>query len=197
MSKAPQGTTYRDRVMGLAKLPRERIKRAPKNWRTHNDKQRGALRGLLSDIGIAGTELVWIPSDHARAQLRAAASFEAWLSTYDGPVQLIDGHLRHETLLQLQPVIVTDLDESEAALLLATFDPVSALAGRDDSLLAELLDLAKPRAKGAVELIEELRAIVKPPPPPDFQPGTEEEQGQLDKVKQIKCPSCGHEFARG
>lgn len=30
--------------------------------------------------------------------------------------------------------------------------------------------------------------------PNDFEPGTEDEQGQLDKKKPVKCPECGHEF---
>jgi hypothetical protein len=30
--------------------------------------------------------------------------------------------------------------------------------------------------------------------PPDFQPGTEDEQGGLDRKRSVKCPGCGHEF---
>jgi ParB-like chromosome segregation protein Spo0J len=28
----------------------------------------------------------------------------------------------------------------------------------------------------------------------DFQPGTEDDQGKLDELAPIICPSCGHEF---
>ena len=39
---------------------------------------------------------------------------------------------------------------------------------------------------------EEIKALM----PPDFQPGTEEEQGKLDQLdpKWIACPHCGKEF---
>ena len=29
---------------------------------------------------------------------------------------------------------------------------------------------------------------------PNFEPGTEEDQGRLDEKKPVKCPECGHEF---
>lgn len=30
--------------------------------------------------------------------------------------------------------------------------------------------------------------------PKNFEPGTEEDQGQLDRKKPVECPACGHEF---
>ena len=31
-------------------------------------------------------------------------------------------------------------------------------------------------------------------PDPDFEPGTEDDQGKLDEKKKTMCPECGHEF---
>jgi hypothetical protein len=31
---------------------------------------------------------------------------------------------------------------------------------------------------------------------PDFSPGTEDEQGQLDEIDPIKCPKCGHSWKK-
>ena len=31
---------------------------------------------------------------------------------------------------------------------------------------------------------------------PNFAPGSEDEQGRLDRLKPITCPNCGHEFQR-
>lgn len=30
--------------------------------------------------------------------------------------------------------------------------------------------------------------------PPNFEPGSEEEQGKLDEKKPVECPNCGHKF---
>jgi site-specific DNA-methyltransferase (adenine-specific) len=61
---------------------------------------------------------------------------------YEGPegLTLIDGHARQELAADEEiPVLVLDLDEAEAKLLLATFDPLGAMAGTDSEALAALL----------------------------------------------------------
>ncbi|MEK9647408.1 MAG: hypothetical protein VW547_17865, partial [Alphaproteobacteria bacterium] len=145
--KKPAATTraalFRDRVKGLARLPAARIEGAAKNFRTHDDRQRRALDGVLAEVGIAGAAVAWVPDGEARERLAAVdgpEAFAAWLASFTGKVRLIDGHLRRERLAaQGQPVLVTDLDEREAAKALATFDAVSNLAGVDAELLASLL----------------------------------------------------------
>ncbi len=77
----------------------------------------------------------------------------------DGTLELIDGHLRAETAPDaVVPVLVLDVDEREAAQLLATFDPLSALAGVDtgalESLLAEI-DFAEPALRLLAESLLE------------------------------------------
>ena len=158
----PPPTAFRDRIKGLARLPGDRIEPAAKNFRTHDDRQRGALRGLLTEIGIAGAGVVWIPDPKARAALRKVDSpdaFGAWLAAFSGKARLIDGHLRREELAsQDVPVLVTDLDGPEAAKALATFDAVSDLAGVDAALLASLLgDIGAPSEEGTADLLSELR----------------------------------------
>ncbi len=64
--------------------------------------------------------------------------------TPDGGLLLIDGHLRAETTPDQEvPVLILDVDEAEADKLLATLDPLSAMAGADDAKLAELLQSVK------------------------------------------------------
>src|SRR5262249_2234228 len=89
--------TFRDRVKGLARLPAARVRPSGQNFRTHGQQQRRVLRGLLAEIGIAGAVLGWVPDAAARARL-STEPFDTWLASYDGPVQLIDGHLRREEL---------------------------------------------------------------------------------------------------
>lgn len=92
----------------------------PKNWRTHPKAQQDALRGLLADVGIAGAVL-------AR-------------KLPDGSLMLIDGHLRAETMPdQKIPVLVLDVNEAEADKLLATLDPIAAMAESDAGRLDTLL----------------------------------------------------------
>ena len=61
----------------------------------------------------------------------------------DGRLELIDGHLRAETTPTTDvPVLIVDLDDREAALLLAVHDPLSALAETDEALLKSIVAAA-------------------------------------------------------
>lgn len=54
---------------------------------------------------------------------------------------LIDGALRREEMgTQSVPVLITDLTEAEADLLLAVFDPIAAMAETDKKQLESLLN---------------------------------------------------------
>lgn len=124
----------RDRIRGLARLAPERIRPNPRNWRTHPEAQRDALKGVLADVGIADAVLVVPCSPGGLASLLAAGpdGFGPWLMAYRGDFMLVDGHLRTETITgQPVPALVLDLDEREQAEVLATFDPVGDLAGMD------------------------------------------------------------------
>lgn len=111
--------TIRDRVKELRRVPAGSLIPNPRNWRTHPKAQREALRGVLAEIGFAGALLV--------------------RETPDG-LMLIDGHLRAETTPDsIVPVLVLDVTEEEADKILASFDPLSAMAGADSEALAALL----------------------------------------------------------
>lgn len=111
----------RDRIKELRRVKAGELAPNPLNWRTHPKEQADALRGLLAEVGFAGAVL-------AREQA-------------DGTLQLIDGHLRAETVGHDTeiPVLVLDVTEAEAAKILATYDPLGAMAGADDGKLAALL----------------------------------------------------------
>ena len=58
----------------------------------------------------------------------------------DGSLELIDGHARAEICgSENVPVLVLDVNEDEAAKLIATYDPIGAMAEADKSKLEELL----------------------------------------------------------
>jgi len=158
----------RNRIKGLRHVPASELRPSPKNWRTHPKAQQEALRGILAEVGIAGAAI--------------ARELE------DGSLELIDGHLRAETLPnETLPVLVLDVDETEAAKLLATYDPLGAMAEADavkldailrevdtgsealQEMLAGLADDAGLYQDGDKEIIED--EAPEPPVVPVTQPG--------------------------
>lgn len=115
----------RDRIRELRRVPASDLLPNPKNWRTHPKAQQDALRGVLAEVGMADACL-------AR-------------ELPDGSLMLIDGHLRAETAADATvPVLVLDVTEAEADKILATLDPLAAMAEQDSEVLASLFkDLAE------------------------------------------------------
>jgi ParB-like chromosome segregation protein Spo0J len=110
----------RDRIRELRRVRASELRPNPRNWRTHPQAQRDALCGVLAEVGYADALLV--------------------RELPDGSLELIDGHLRAETTPDMEvPVLILDLDESEAAKLLALHDPLVAMAEANDEMLAELI----------------------------------------------------------
>ncbi len=90
------------------------------NFRTHPKPQADALSGVLSEVGFVQSVVVNQRSGH-----------------------LIDGHLRvglaQERGEESIPVVYVDLDEREEMLILATLDPIGAMAGVDSEALDALM----------------------------------------------------------
>lgn len=136
----------RDRIVELVRVPANSLRPNRLNWRSHPTQQADALRGILAEVGIAGAVLA-----------RRLA---------DGSLELVDGHLRAETLgAEPVPVLVLDVTEQEAAKLLATYDPIGDLAGADAGLLSQLLAEADLQAPALLQLADELAAAHAPAEP--------------------------------
>ena len=113
----------RDRIVELRRVPASELRPNPKNWRTHPQAQADALKGVLAEIGIADAVLARVMED--------------------GTLMLLDGHLRVETMGdQIIPVLILDVNESEGDKVLATLDPLAAMAEADkvklDAILREV-----------------------------------------------------------
>ena len=109
----------KDSIKELRRVKASELIPNPKNWRTHPVAQQDALKGVLEEVGYADALI-------AR-------------ETPDG-LMLVDGHLRAETTPDAYvPVLVLDINEEESDLILATLDPLAAMAGRDDARLDDLL----------------------------------------------------------
>jgi hypothetical protein len=127
----------RDRIKDFRRVRASELRPNAKNWRTHPDEQKDALRGVLAEIGYADALL-------AR-------------ELPDGHLELIDGHLRAETTPDaMVPVLVLDVSEAEADVILATLDPLAGLAGRDESALASLLETVETQNEAVQKMLDEL-----------------------------------------
>jgi hypothetical protein len=158
---------FQNRIRGLVDLPGTRVLPTAKNFRLHPDRQRSVLRGMLAHIGIVDTVLVRPADPEALEALRAlkpadARGFAKWSAGYAGDFVLVDGHLRAEEIRdQALSALVLDLDEPEAAAVLATFDPVGDLAGFDRAKYLALTRELVFENKDVRALVDELSAADK------------------------------------
>jgi len=164
----------RDRIVDFRRVSASTLRANPKNWRRHPDSQRRALQAVLDSVGIADALIAY--------------------ETPDG-LTLIDGHLRQDmTGDQEMPVLVLDLTDAEADTVLATLDPLAAMAEADKDALLALMSSIETDNADLMGLFEAL-ANDERLPMPDFQPTDSESQSRLDQAVPITCPECGHEFA--
>lgn len=115
------GSAWRNRVVGFTEKPANQFTANALNFRRHPNAQREAFRGVLAEIGFAGAVLENVRTGN-----------------------LLDGHLRIEEALSADeltpiPCVQVDLSEEEEKLLLATYDPLSAMAVHDSETLEILL----------------------------------------------------------
>ena len=145
----------RDRIKRFVRVPASSVKPSPSNWRTHPTAQADALKGVLAELGFAGAVLVRELPDES--------------------LEAIDGHLRLETMGERDvPVLVTDLDEAEAKKLLATYDPIGAMAECNDRALDGLMNSVTFSDKAVNELLDGMR------------PSLVEGWGHIDRTKPCK-----------
>lgn len=160
-----------NRVKELRMIRAGDLVRNPKNWRKHPDRQRRAVQTMLELVGYAD----------------ALISRE----TPEG-LELIDGHLRASLDDdQLVPVLVTDITDEEADQVLASLDPLAAMAEPDHNKLDRLLqDIARQGNEAIDALMKKTHQI---PAPEDFTP-VDMPETRLDRRAPVTCPKCRHEF---
>jgi hypothetical protein len=149
----------------------------PRNWRQHPEYQRAALKGVLDEVGFASVLVAYEDEDGLR---------------------LIDGHLRAETEPDLQvPVAVLDVTAAEAEKILATFDPIAAMARPNQDVLLDLLSDATFGDKAVNDMLmalangAEFNVLDQPIAPDDFK---EFDEGI---ETQHSCPKCGYVWSGG
>lgn len=143
----------------------------PMNWREHPEDQRRAIESVLDSIGwVDSVKVVKMP---------------------DGRFLIVDGHLRADVSGDAEiPVTVLDLTPEEVDVVLATFDPLGAMAVSNKTMLAAV---AK---RVGDNLTADLQAVI------NRVVGQLEEKTRVVEFRDLsqpqvlahKCPKCGFAF---
>jgi len=114
----------------------------PRNWRIHPLSQQDALKGVLEEVG-------WVQ--------------QVIVNRRTG--NLIDGHLRCQLAAregaQTIPVVYVDVSEDEEALVLATLDPIAAMAATDKQKLDELFAGIESENENVRKMMDDIAAKEK------------------------------------
>lgn len=128
---------WANRIVGHAEVPPRELVPNPKNWRKHPKFQRKSMVGVLTEVG-------WVQ--------------DIIVNKRTG--NLIDGHLRLELSIEkgmpFVPVKYVDLSQEEEDEILATFDPISALAQTDKTNLAKLVADMTPSDGDMANLLDKI-----------------------------------------
>jgi DNA modification methylase len=130
--------TWQSRIIGEGVEDPNQLLANPANWRIHPQAQQDALSGVLDEVG-------WIQ----RVIVNQRTGF------------VLDGHLRVALAITRGeaevPVVYVDLSPDEERLVLATLDPLGAMAVADGELLRDLLGEVQTESAAVVELLASLR----------------------------------------
>jgi hypothetical protein len=148
---------WRNRIVGSGEAAPDELLANPNNWRLHGKGQQAALEGALNDVGSVAQILINKRTGH-----------------------LVDGHLRVELALARRepsvPVTYVDLTEDEERTILATLDPIGAMASADKAKLEKLLrELTPVDAAYGDERGDELP------------PGLRTDAGRLEAIREAKA----------
>lgn len=112
---------WKNRIVGQGEEDPEQLLANSRNWRLHPKVQQEALTGVLDKVG-------WVSG----VIINKRTGF------------VVDGHLRVSLALRRHeptiPVQYIDVTEEEEMLVLATLDPLAAMAVSDTDKLGELLE---------------------------------------------------------
>ena len=163
------GTVWRNRIVGYADVAPAELVPNPRNWRLHGDAQSSALSGVLSEVGWVQDVLVNRTTGH-----------------------VVDGHLRITLALRHKeptvPVKYVELTEAEEAEVLATLDPLSAMAQAD----AKQLDVVLRGFESGDAAVQAMLAELAKEAGLYLKPVAEDPGAQIDKAAelQVKWGTC-------
>ncbi len=162
-----------NRIVGYGEELLDQILFNPANWRVHPKVQQEGLKGILEKIGWVQNVIINKTTGH-----------------------LVDGHLRCQLAAREGaksiPVTYIEVTQEEEDLILASLDPISAMATTDKIKLEELLKGIDSESEqinkllGGIKEKEQLTDIEFP----------EYDESIADGISVCKCPNCGNEHAK-
>ncbi len=176
--------SWRNRITGSGEEAPDQLLANPANWRIHPKAQQDALAGALDAVG-------WVQ----QVLVNRSSGF------------VVDGHARVALALSrgepTVPVLYVDLAPEEEALVLATLDPIGAMAGRDDEKLKALLADVTVDDAGLLALLGDLGGhepkagltdpdeVPEPPEEPSVKPGELWRLGSARFIDRLPCERRG------
>lgn len=157
---------WRNRIAGVGELKVAGALFNPRNWRVHPQGQQDALAEMLDTVGWVQNVIVNKTTGN-----------------------LVDGHLRvlladrrgEETV----PSLLVELTEEEERLIIATLDPIGAMAVADMGKLSELIEELGPQSENLQAMLDSLVLGKLPEPPADLS------AYDKDAGRRYECPKCG------
>jgi ParB-like chromosome segregation protein Spo0J len=160
--------------------PLDRLVPYDRNARTHSPEQVAQIAASIQEFGFTNPILVASDDGIIAGHGRLQAAHSLGMATV--PVVVLD----HLTAAQRRAYVLAD-----NKLALNAGWNLDLLTTELDDLRSDDFDLSLLGWSA-----DELSGLLAPDP--DFAPGTEDDQGQLDQTlpKEIdcRCPECGHEF---
>jgi hypothetical protein len=134
---------WRNRIVGYDVVEADQLLANPANWRIHPKAQQDALTGVLDDVGWVQEIIVNKTTGH-----------------------VVDGHMRVEVAItrgESVPVKYVELSEEEELLILATIDPISAMAATDAAQLEALLANVNSDSAAVQAMLAQLAGVEQDP----------------------------------
>ena len=171
MSKYNEKTikpTWKTRITGTGEESPDQLLANPQNFRIHPKIQQDALESILDEIGWVDDVIVNKTTGH-----------------------IIDGHLRVELAIKRKektiPVKYVELTEDEERIILATFDPISAMATQNNEMVNKLVESIKTTNQEIQTILDGLNEM------PEIRM-TEEKEIDENIDTENECPSCGYQW---
>lgn len=161
----------------------------PNNWRRHPRAQKQALESILQEVGWTGALLY-----------------------NEATGRLIDGHLRRAIATDKVPVLIGSWTEDQERLILATLDPIAAMAQADKDSLVDLLASIQTDDKAIADLLEAIANDEKRPLRWDILSVPEAAEiaqaeahlrddlrakavAKMEDMVELICPACAYRYA--
>ena len=190
MVAEPKPRAWGNRIVRHGEVDPGELMPNPLNWRQHGDTQAGQLTALLDKVGWVQDVIVNVQTGN-----------------------IVDGHLRVASALKrgepTVPVVYVDLTAAEEALVLATLDPLGALAtpaqdlydalSRQAAIMNDIGGGPLAALLGATRTVDWSGAAPATPTTASINKAAQSLAAQFAGARgegqvQLQCPDCGSTF---